>query len=219
MRLFKRLLNSTRSAITSHGSRRELVKRKANEQLNQSPAFHALPVELQQQVANDTAKVAGYIAGTGERIDGDFPEFVSGLIGGVFEAVVDASIEQMEANAELIAGVAASVDEFIGDDVSDAQARARLVERNPALQIEAPFNSRLFANVNIGASASNSNSNSEANREGSRQQLLATMVMMGINRIVVSDGEANAAVDFSVQRSGERSGSARDDSTREERRD
>lgn len=41
----------------------------------------------------------------------DFPDFVSGLIEGTFHAIVDASIEQMRAYAELVKGVVASVDE------------------------------------------------------------------------------------------------------------
>src|SRR5512132_1704632 len=40
----------------------------------------------------------------------DFPAFVSGLVQGVFKAVVDASIEQMKAYGELLAATAKTVD-------------------------------------------------------------------------------------------------------------
>lgn len=43
---------------------------------------------------------------------GDFPPFVAELIGGVFDAVVDQSIEQMKAYGELLKGTAQSVDSF-----------------------------------------------------------------------------------------------------------
>jgi len=42
----------------------------------------------------------------------DFPPFVAELIGGVFDAVVDQSIEQMKAYGELVKDTAQSVDSF-----------------------------------------------------------------------------------------------------------
>ena len=53
----------------------------------------------------------------------DFPDFVAGLVQGVFAAIVDASVQQMEAYADLVAGVAKTVDEFTEDNVSEAGAR------------------------------------------------------------------------------------------------
>ena len=44
--------------------------------------------------------------------DVDFPAFVAALVHGVFNAIVDASIQQMEAYAALVSQVAASVDAF-----------------------------------------------------------------------------------------------------------
>jgi hypothetical protein len=43
----------------------------------------------------------------------NFPQFVAGLVEGVFHAIVDASERQMEAYAELVASVASSVDRFV----------------------------------------------------------------------------------------------------------
>ena len=54
----------------------------------------------------------------------DFPGFVGGLIEGVFNAIVKASIDQMEAYGELVANVAKSVDEYMRDNISEGQARA-----------------------------------------------------------------------------------------------
>jgi phage tail sheath protein FI len=53
----------------------------------------------------------------------DFPGFVASLVQGTFAAIVDASVQQMRAYAELLGAVAASVDEFTEDSVSEAQAR------------------------------------------------------------------------------------------------
>jgi type I restriction enzyme M protein len=51
----------------------------------------------------------------------DFPDFVGGLIGSVFSAIVDASIQQMEAYAKLLASVAETVDQFLDDAVDEAK--------------------------------------------------------------------------------------------------
>jgi hypothetical protein len=75
--------------------------------LNQSPAFRELPADTQRQIAHDTVRAAGALLSTI-----DFPEFVSALLNGVFHAIVDASIEQMEAYAKLVRDVAQTVDSF-----------------------------------------------------------------------------------------------------------
>lgn len=46
----------------------------------------------------------------------DYPAFVAELIKGTFGAVVDASIQQMEAYARLIAEVAGKIDEYVDRD-------------------------------------------------------------------------------------------------------
>ena len=61
----------------------------------------------------------------------DFPAFVAGLIDGVFNAIVTASIKQMEAYAELVKNVAKSVDEYMKDNVTENQARDYLAEQYP----------------------------------------------------------------------------------------
>ena len=48
----------------------------------------------------------------------DFPAFVAGLVHGTFDAILDASIRQMEAYAELVSTVARSVSDFSRDNVS-----------------------------------------------------------------------------------------------------
>src|SRR5262249_28289503 len=60
-----------------------------------------------------------------------FPKFVAGLIDGVFNAIVNASIKQMEAYAELVKNVAKSVDQYMKDNISENQARDYLGGRYP----------------------------------------------------------------------------------------
>ena len=61
----------------------------------------------------------------------DFPAFVGGLIQNVFQAIVNASIQQMQAYAEMLKSVAQTVDQFGQDNISLNNARDWLVERFP----------------------------------------------------------------------------------------
>src|ERR1043165_9463945 len=61
----------------------------------------------------------------------DFPSFVGSLIQGTFQAIVDASIQQMEAYAELLKNVAKTVDQFMSDNVTDAQVKDYLADEHP----------------------------------------------------------------------------------------
>jgi hypothetical protein len=108
----------------------------------------------------------------------DFPQFVAGLIRGVFDAIVNASIRQMEAYADLLASVAASLDEFRDDTITDSRLRDRLCARFPWFcepaaagdeALSRPLD-RLAGGVWRRVATS-------------RQQLLATMVVMGVKRI------------------------------------
>jgi hypothetical protein len=61
----------------------------------------------------------------------DFPKFVASLVQGVFRAVVEASIQQMQAFAELLAASAKTVDQFAGENISDAMARDFIANQHP----------------------------------------------------------------------------------------
>jgi hypothetical protein len=129
---------------------------------------------MRRKLARDLGKVIAYVAPASASASSqsvDFPSFVADLIEGVFRAIVDGSIQQMEAYADLMSDVAKSVDAFARDNVAAARARDHLVERYPCLSI----------------------AKRSLTRRASRQQLLATMVLMGINRIVVTDGKISAA--------------------------
>lgn len=136
----------------------------------------------------------------------DFPTFVSQLIKGVFNAIVDASIQQMEAYAELIRAAAASVDRFVEDGISEAAARDTLVAefpdvfcwsagQPPRLQLHAAAGSaallRLADAIGLREPVADPKRYSEVARivaaarrriARNRQQLLATMLLLGVNR-------------------------------------
>lgn len=137
--------------------------------------------------------------------DIDFPDFVSDLIQGTFEAIVDASIQQMDAYTELLENVTGSIDQFqanaIGDNYAEdylteefkfdaigasernsddlykdcEKLRALLARMGIKLAIECPPSDKQLGTIR------------EALAVRSRQKLLTTLVMTGINRIVVSD--------------------------------
>ncbi len=149
----------------------------------------------------------------------DFPNFVSGLVNGVFNAVVKASMDQMKAYGELLAACAKTVDDFARDNVSDAQARDHIASRFPSVvevdtsgersrlrtrpDAETAELERAFPNISVdlddddGEAALIAQTKLQIARE--RQQLMATMVLLGINRIVVTNGQINAKVIFDMR--------------------
>jgi hypothetical protein len=99
-----------------------IVQQHVDELLAGSPALRALPDDRRMAIVQATAKVAQFIVGgseapttSGTMASGpthpvDFPEFVRGLIDGVFHAIVDSSIEQMQAYGDLVKSVAEQID-------------------------------------------------------------------------------------------------------------
>ena len=214
--------------------------------------------ELRQRLADDSGFAgedfeAGAVqAGTqafGDLVQSvDFPTFVSGLIRGVFEAIVDSSIDQMRAYGELLANVAKSIDQFAEDNITKNNARDWLTDQFPdTLQLEEQGFSSGFADgddtdgettpepqpklavredapdgalelirdyfgLQNPPDLSEPTSEAELVRRAQleiargRQQLLSSMIVLGINRIVVTDGLINAKVIFDMK--------ARDTATR-----
>lgn len=155
----------------------------------------------------------------------DFPAFVGGLIQNVFQAIVDASIQQMNAYGELLKSVAQTVDEFAQDNISLNNARDWLVAKFPGdLGITPPDGEssgpvitatnqenpdavypRLNGELGLAQPITDLSDPDQEVRlvqaarlqmARSRQQLLSSMVILGINRIVVTDGAINAKVVF-----------------------
>ncbi len=153
----------------------------------------------------------------------DFPEFVASLLHGTFDAIVDSSIRQMESFADLVSAVAKPLDKFTEENVTANQARDWLVEQHPQdLRLDREQSSpRLVARTSGGEDGDEPRSPAWLSDYGydgeeltgefieeslvplarervarQRLQTLATMVLLGMNRVVVKDGTIGARLRF-----------------------
>jgi hypothetical protein len=154
-----------------------------------------------------------------------FGAFVAGLVHSTFGAIVDATIKQMEEFADLVRTLARDVDDFTRDNVTENQARDLLVARHgqdvqlapdpdgggyrlsarPAADGE-PRSPAWLADYGLGGRDLD---DEVAEQElvpaarrvagADRMQLLATMVLLGMNRVVVRDGRISAKVRIRAQ--------------------
>jgi hypothetical protein len=148
----------------------------------------------------------------------DFPAFVSSLVKGTFNAVVDASIQQMKAYGELVNSVAMSITDFADQHVDPGEGQKQLAKKYPnvfemaagKLKVRDDFDdsegmpdfqSQLGLDQPVEDLSDDETlqklitaSRTEIAR--GRQQLLATTILMGINRIIVTDGKINAKIKF-----------------------
>jgi hypothetical protein len=173
------------------------------------------------------------------------------LLKGTFNAVVDASIQQMEAFGTLLANVAKTVDQFMADNITDNQARDWLVATYPQhfyldtsggggpgrpgrrsgrgspggggrgssssggarVRVRKTSDSSskpnlradlgLRSDVELSDDAAEQTLVPAARRRLAKQrhELLSTMVLMGINRIVVTSGRVYAKMGFQIDAS------------------
>jgi hypothetical protein len=150
----------------------------------------------------------------------DFPNFVSGLVNGVFNAVVKASIDQMKAYGELLSACAKTVDEFARDNITDGAARDHIRSKFPSTvrvdtegdtarlrladgEADTAELSRAYNMDNVDLEDDDSEAAlvaaAKVDLARQRQQLMATMVLLGINRIVITNGQINAKVVFDMR--------------------
>jgi hypothetical protein len=167
-----------------------------------------------------TAEIGQRAAAALEAID--FPGFVASLLTGTFQAIVDASAQQIRSYAELVASLTQSLDDFSAEKVSEDQAREFLAEKHPkelVLVLPAPgktdppqlkprasaegsspewLGKYGLAGEELTAELANGVLVAAGRRQvgEDRLQTLATMVLMGINRVVVSDGNVRAKLQF-----------------------
>lgn len=152
----------------------------------------------------------------------NFPNFVAQLVHGTFDAIVDASIRQMESYADLVSAVAKTTEQFTNDNVSLDQARDWLAQRYPGdIALHLPRGTDEVASGPQLIARSEGTSPAWLNEFGldghdlsselleeevlpqarqrigaERHQLLATMVTLGLNRVAVKDGTVSAKVMF-----------------------
>ena len=172
--------------------------------------------EFRPAAADQVARITG---ATLEALS--FPEFVADLINGSFTAIVQSSIQQMEAYTRLLEDVSKTVDQFMADNITDNQARDWLVQRypthirladgEPVLEAAegadeaAPPTWREQLGLNQDVEAGDADAYEEilvpaARRKlaQNRLQMLSMMVMMGIHRIIVTGGKIRATMSYSV---------------------
>ncbi len=151
----------------------------------------------------------------------DFPAFVASLVHGTFDAIVDSSIKQMESFADLVSAVAKPLDQFAQDNVTLGQARAWLVEQFPRdvtlvqdggeytlAPLVAPGEEVMPSPAwlaDFGQEGSELSAElleetllPQARERVARQRLstLSTMVLLGMQRVVVKDGSVGARLRF-----------------------
>jgi hypothetical protein len=151
----------------------------------------------------------------------DFPAFVASLVHGTFDAIVDSAIKQMDSFADLVAAVAKPIDQFTQENVTLGQTRAWLVEQYPRdvtlvedggdyrlAPLVAPGEDELPAPDWLADFGEEGNELSaemleeivlpKARERVARQRLstLSTMVLLGMQRVVVKDGSIGARLRF-----------------------
>ena len=199
------------------GQRPVLVRRRP------APDAGAVPVSALAAGEDFTPAAAGNIAGvTSATLRAlSFPNFVADLIRGTFTAIVNSSIQQMEAYTRLLEDVAKTVDQFMADNITDNQARDWLVQSYPKQIALANGEPRLVAapgaddtpdpgwrealmlsnDVRPGDEGAYEEVLLPAARRKlaqSRLRTLSTLVLMGMNRITVTAGKLRAAMSFHV---------------------
>ncbi|MEJ8836851.1 hypothetical protein [Ramlibacter sp. AN1133] len=148
-----------------------------------------------------------------------FPTFVADLIRGTFDAIFQTNIKQMEAFGRLLSNVSKTVDQYMEDNVTDEQAHGWLaqtypkhltmkngkaVPRDNADELPPPnFESELHTSASLDESSIEETLLPAARRRlaETRLQMLSTMVLMGINRIVVTAGKIRATMAFHIDTS------------------
>ena len=152
----------------------------------------------------------------------NFPGFVAALVTGTFQAIVDATAQQVREYANLVASISKSVDDFSRDNVTPNQVRDWLAARHSAdlavvlPEAGKPGEPRLLPRQGrsgespawLGDYGLKGQELSEELTEGpllekgrsscgeERLQMLATMVLLGINRVVVNEGDIRAKMQF-----------------------
>jgi hypothetical protein len=152
----------------------------------------------------------------------DFPKFVSNLIEGVYTSIVNSSIKQMQAYQKFLEAVVKSAQEFAAENITLDAARDFVAATHPAaVQVrrdgdgshlelkpdvedkdQPDFQKTLGMTENVPLDEDNETKivlAAQLKMAQQRQQQLATMLLLGLNRIVVTDGEIKASVLFDVK--------------------
>jgi hypothetical protein len=164
---------------------------------------------------------AGVLRATRDAID--FPGFVTSLITGVFQSIQTSSIQQLQAFSDLLGAVNATTSDFATTQITDARAAAWLAEHFSVFAVETdgdgvrvtlrsgaemPAADQLARTLEATTSEVRSVDEGDLNESllplvrrklaRDRQAMLSTMVLMGLQRVVVDDGHIQASMDLRV---------------------
>jgi hypothetical protein len=153
----------------------------------------------------------------------DFPNFVTSLISGVFQAITHSTLSQLESLGDLLDNVGKSTEEFTDANIDDAAAIAWALSKFGFLSSDAnglslregadleqqagPLKSALGASddeisgIDPGDLAGTLLPLAKRKMGKSRQSNLATMVQLGLQRIVVDEGRLHASMELRVDTS------------------
>ena len=153
-----------------------------------------------------------------------FPAFVSDLIKGTFGAILDATTSQMDSFMELLDNVSKTVEQFENENVSDTQAAQWLAQQYPkhiqlvnaeggvtAAPTDAPdapkgIKERLSLSTTISSideTVIEETLLPAARRKlaKSRLEILSSLVMSGMQRVVINHGRIRATMGFQINAS------------------
>lgn len=150
-----------------------------------------------------------------------FPDFVADLIRSTFRAIMDASIQQLDAIRALLGNVSGTVDDFEESNITDSQARewlaqqygghlqlqgGKLSARPDAPETPPPWDRQLGLSRAVDPADDDAVEDvlvPAARRKLSQGRLetLSLLVMMGLDRIVVTGGKIRATMAFHIDAS------------------
>ena len=180
-----------------------------------------------------TRAAAGTLTAVRDSIN--FPVFVQSLITGVFQAILSSSVQQLGSLGEMLDAVGATADEFQAT-IQDAEVAQWLIGKFPSLFTIGDTGVAVRPAVDLSTQAAQLQAGLSATEdevsgidgedlEGTlmplarrkmardKQSLLATMVQMGLQRIVVDEGRIHASMDLRVDA---RSGSTEEKAERDD---
>ena len=150
-----------------------------------------------------------------------FPDFVADLIRSTFRAIMDASIQQLDAIRALLGNVSGTVDDFEESNITDSQAREWLAQQFAThLQLqggqlsarpdapETPPQWRQQLGITQTVDPTDTDAVESVLVPAARRKLsqgrletLSLLVMMGLDRIVVTGGKIRATMAFHIDAS------------------
>ena len=176
--------------------------------------------DLHRRTAVNSA--AGVLRATRDAID--FPGFVTSLISGVFQAMTTSTIQQLQAYADLLGAVGMSTSQFADSGITTGRAMDWAAQRFSAFRVviaegqpprlvvaddaEMPPEDELRAALDATEEEVSTISDDELEETlvplvkrklaRERQAMLSTMLLMGMNRIVVDEGKIRASMELQV---------------------